>query len=404
MDPIPSRPHGQEALAHFRQCVGKEATFLSYAPGRVNLIGEYTDFNGGYVLPMAISQGVYAAASPRTDGRVRLWSARDGCGQVEFPVAEPGRDPGGGWTNYVRGVLAGLNAAGVTLPGFDGLVYADLPAGGGLSSSAALETAVATLGEALAGVVLDPVQKALLCQKAEHEYAGTPCGIMDQFAVTFAKRGHFLLIDCASLERTLVPMPDDHVAILVINTMVRHSLNDGAYRARRADCEEGARLMGASMLREVNVAQVEEARESLTEQLYRRARHVTSENVRTLAAVDKLKQGNWNELGQLLYASHASLRDDMNVSCDELDVVVEAARRIGPAGGVYGCRMTGGGFGGCCIALVQATEAADISAQIIADYLRITGITPTIFSTKPSDGAAMLMQPLTFSGKAGDAS
>lgn len=240
---------------------------------------------------------------------------------------------------------------------------------------------------------MDPVKKALLCQKAEHDYAGTPCGIMDQFAVAFATRGHFLLIDCASLERELVPLPNNETAILVINTMVRHALNDGAYRERRADCEAAARLLGASTLREITLVQVEAGRGALTDQLYRRARHVTSENARTLAAVGELKQGNWNELGELMYASHYSLRDDMNVSCRELDVVVEAARQIGSAGGVYGCRMTGGGFGGCCVALVETAEAGEISTRLHSAYVKATGITPVIFITEPSDGATVLIAP-----------
>lgn len=371
-----SVPTIQKILAHFRKCVGREASHVTYAPGRVNLIGEYTDFNGGYVLPMALGLGVYAAAAPRTDGVVRLWSSHTGCGQVEFAVRAPGRDSSGGWTNYVRGVLAGLTHAGLDLPGFDAVIHADLPVGGGLSSSAALEVAMATMGECLAGVYLDPVEKALLCQKAEHDYAGTPCGIMDQFAVTFAKRGHFLLIDCGSLKCELVHMRNDSAAIMVINTLVRHALNDGAYRARRADCEEAARHLGVANLSGATPAQVESARGVLTDQLYRRARHVTTENARTLAATDALKSGNWSGLGELMHASHTSLRDDMNVSCRELDLVVEAAGCIGPARGVYGCRMTGGGFGGCCVALVRAEKAAEISTRLSADYLNGTESRP----------------------------
>ena len=258
-----SSPQIQKALAHFRKCVGTTPTHLTFAPGRINLIGEYTDFTGGYVLPMAIGPGVYAAAAPRVDGLVRLFSSQTGCDPAVFVVKAPGRYLSGGWTNYVRGVLAGLAEAGLDLPGFDAVIHADLPVGGGLSSSAALEVAVATLGESLTGVVLDPVKKALLCQKAEHQYAGTPCGIMDQFAVTFCRQNNFLLLDCGTLERELVPMGKGGTAILVINTMVRHALNDGAYRERRSDCEEAARLLGVGSLSRTTPAAVEAARGKL---------------------------------------------------------------------------------------------------------------------------------------------
>jgi galactokinase len=293
----------------------------------------------------------------------------------------------------VRGVIAGLQAAGAEVPGFDAVVHATLPGGGGLSSSAALEVAMATLGELLAGVTLDPERRALLCQKAEHDFAGTPCGIMDQFAVVFGKRGHLLLIDCQSRARTLVSMRGDDVSLLVINTMVKHELNDGGYKSRRDDCYEAARLLGVGELRDATPQRVDEERALLPERLFRRARHVVTENVRTLAAVDALRAGEWQQLGELMYASHASLRDDYDVSCAELDAVVAAARGLGPERGVFGCRMTGGGFGGCCIALVQAARAAEVEAALRASYRAATGIEPTIFATQPADGPAVLLQP-----------
>ena len=377
----------------FRERTGAEASYVVYAPGRVNLIGEHTDYNGGFVLPMAIGRGVYLAARPRADRRVRLWSAQLPDAPAEFDVSgavQPGEPA---WSNYVRGVIAGLQAAGAGVPGFVAVVHATLPGGGGLSSSAALEVAVATLGELLAGVTLDPERKALLCQKAEHDFAGTPCGIMDQFAVVFGKRGHLLLIDCQSRERTLVPMRGDDVSLLVINTMVRHELNDGGYKSRRDDCHEAARLLGVGELRDVTPQCVDEARAILPERLFRRARHVTTENARTLAAVEALRAGEWRQLGELMYASHASLRDDYDVSCAELDAVVAAAREIGLERGVFGCRMTGGGFGGCCIALVQAARAAEVEAALRTGYRAATGIEPTIFATQPADGPAVLLQP-----------
>ena len=377
----------------FRERTGAEASHVVYAPGRVNLIGEHTDYNGGFVLPMAIGLGVYLAARPRADRQVRVWSAQFAGAPVEFDVSAPVQRGEPAWGNYVRGVIAGLQATGARVPGFDAVVHATLPGGGGLSSSAALEVAVATLGELLAGVTLDPERKALLCQKAEHDFAGTPCGIMDQFAVVFGKRGHLLLIDCQSRERTLVPMRGDDVSLLVINTMVKHELSDGGYRSRRDDCHEAARLLGVRELREATPQRVDEARALLPERLFRRARHVVTENARTLAAVDALRAGEWRQLGELMYASHASLRDDYDVSCAELDAVVAAARGLGPERGVFGCRMTGGGFGGCCIALVQAARAAEVEAALRAGYRAATGIEPTIFATQPADGPAVLLQP-----------
>lgn len=393
----PALDPAETAPTLFRERAGRAATCQVFAPGRVNLIGEYTDFNDGFVLPLAIDRGVYAVARPRGDGRVRLWSPQmEGERPVEFPLsAAAERDAKHPWTNYIRGVLTGLAKAGARLAGFDALFHSTLPAGGGLSSSAALEIATATLVETLTGFPLDPVRKALLCQKAEHDFAGTPCGIMDQFAVTFGKRGRLLLLDCASLEWRTIPASGRGVSLLVINTMVRHALNDGGYKARRDDCFEAARRMGMPTLRHATTERVEEARERgiLPERLYRRARHVATENERVLAVAAALERGATpDELGAPLYASHDSLRDDMEVSCRELDLVVEAAREIGPRGGVFGCRMTGGGFGGCCVALVDDARAEEVAGRIRDAYRRSTGISPVIFRTLPSDGAAALLK------------
>lgn len=393
--PHPPLPvHGQQTMDHFQQCTGHPATHLAFAPGRVNLIGEYTDFNHGFVLPFAIGPGVYAAGSVGSGKTVRLFATQRGCGPVEFPVDDPGRDPLNPWSNYVRGVIAGMTAAGVPVPGLDIMVHADLPVGGGLSSSAALEISVATLIEHLSGTVLDPVQKALICQKAEHDYAGTPCGIMDQFAVTFCLPDHLLLIDCASLQCQLVPMPQEGVALMVINSLIRHALNDGGYQSRRADCEEAARLMDLPSLRHASPEEVEAARDQLGGRIHRRARHVVTENVRTLATVAALAAADWDKAGRLLYQSHASLRDDMEVSCAELDFIVESAQGIGVSGGLYGCRMTGGGFGGCCVALVREDQATAISSTLRRLYLEKTGIDPVIFLTTPSGGASLLLPHL----------
>ncbi len=381
------------ALAFFRETVGEEASHLVYAPGRVNLIGEHTDYNGGFVLPMAIELGIYIAAKPRNDQRIRVWSAEMPEQPAEF-IADASVKPGEpSWSNYVRGVVGGLCTAGMPLPGFDACIYANLPPGGGLSSSAALEVSTATLGESLSGMKLDPLKKALLCQRAEHVYAGTPCGIMDQFAVTFAQEGNLLLIDCQSMAREQVPMAGTDTTILIINTMVRHELTDGGYASRRDDCHEAARLLGVKELRDVTPERVDEARDLLSERIFRRARHVTTEDRRTLAAAGALRRGDWSAIGELMYGSHDSLRDDFNVSCEELDAVVAAAKALGITRGVYGCRMTGGGFGGSCVALVQTDKAPEIEAAIREAYVRATGITPTIFSSRPANGATVLVQP-----------
>lgn len=386
---IAPNPAAEKALAIFREQSGRDATHLVFAPGRVNLIGEHTDYNGGFVLPMAIETGLYVAARPREDSKVTVWSG--GFDEaLELDLAEPIEKGRPAWGNYVRGVLAGLKNAGFALPGFDAAIHADLPAGGGLSSSAALEGAFATLGESLCGCTLDPVQKALLCQKAEHEFAGTPCGIMDQFAVVFGKVGNFLLIDCRSQERTLVPMCDDSVSVLVINTMVKHQLTDGGYANRRAACFEAAAALGVTHLRDATLDMVTQARGELKERVFRRARHVVTEDLRTQEAVEALKNGEWERLGDLMYGSHESLRADFEVSCGELDLVVNLAKAIGIAGGVYGCRMTGGGFGGCCVALVRSNRAERIARSIHSDYQAATNLNPTIFVSRPADGARVL--------------
>ncbi len=385
--------HRKVALEQFRDRTGEDATHLVFAPGRVNLIGEHTDYNGGFVLPMAIEPGVYVAARARSDRRARVWSAEqpDECAEFDLGIDLKPGDPA--WSNYIRGVCAGMAREEIVVPGFDATIHASLPAGGGLSSSAAMEVAFATLGETLAGAALDPVRKALLCQKAEHEFAGTPCGIMDQFAVIFGKRGHLLLIDCQSQAHELVPMQGSDTSLLVINTMVRHALSDGGYRSRREDCHEAARLLGVAELRDATLERLEEVRATFPGRLWRRARHVVSENARTLAAAGALRRGAWTELGALMLASHVSLRDDFEVSCAELDAVVEAAGALGESGGVFGCRMTGGGFGGCCVALVRTAQSAEIAEAIRVRYRAATGIEPTLFTTHPANGAAMLLQP-----------
>ena len=380
----------QQTAIDFKKGSGREPQWIAAAPGRVNVIGEHTDYNDGFVLPMAIDRYTVIAAAPNGMDKITLRSAAgDGIATVDLtqPV-KPG--PKGYWANYPLGVIAGFLARGLKLVGFDAVLNSTVPLGGGLSSSAALEVATATLLEAITSQKLDPVDKALLCQKAEHDYAGMPCGIMDQFISVMGKEGHLLLLDCRSRKPELVPMSDPAMALLIINTNVRHELTGGGYAQRRAQCEQAARSLGVPSLRDATGNMLEDARGRMEETVFRRARHVIGEIERTLHAAEGVRASNWPTVGQLMYASHASLRDDYEVSCPELDAVVEIAEAIGPKVGVTGCRMTGGGFGGCAVALVRADKVDAISGRVAAEYERRTKIKPTLFVSRPAAGATIL--------------
>ncbi|MGH7993409.1 MAG: galactokinase, partial [Limisphaerales bacterium] len=272
------------------------------------------------------------------------------------------------WSNYPRGVIAGCLARGLNPGGLDVLLHSTVPLGGGLSSSAALEVSTATLIEAVTGKKMDLVEKALLCQKAEHEFAGVPCGIMDQFISVMGHEEQLLLLDCRSRKTELVPMNDPAIELLIVNTHVRHELANGEYAERRAQCETAAKILGVPSLRDATAEALENARDRMDAVVYRRARHVIGEIERTLHAAEGIRASNWTTVGQLMYASHRSLRDDYEVSCRELDVIVETAESIGIKGGVYGSRMTGGGFGGCTVSLVRTDAVPGIKKKIEADY------------------------------------
>ncbi|MEI8290692.1 MAG: galactokinase [Verrucomicrobiota bacterium] len=376
--------------AEFQKNYGRAPRWIVAAPGRVNVIGEHTDYNDGFVLPMAIERyAVMAADAAATPGRVNVYDTHfkeSAAIDVSAPVTK-GQPK---WSNYIRGVLAGFQHRGVTIPALDVAFMSTVPLGGGLSSSAALEVCTATLMEAATGKAIDPVEKALLAQKAEHEFAGVPCGIMDQFISALGREGQLLLLDCRTRKTQLVPMSDPSVALLVINTNVKHELSGGEYAERRAQCEEAARNIGVKSLRDCTADQLDKAKGKLSEVVYRRARHVIGEIERTTHAAEGIRQSNWPTVGQLMYASHYALRDDYEVSCKELDIVVEIAEDIGSKGGVYGCRMTGGGFGGCCVALVKADCADAITKKIAADYKAKTGIEAAIFASRPAAGATII--------------
>ena len=358
--------------------------FTVIAPGRVNLIGEHTDYNDGFVLPLAIDRGLRIAVRRLADPRAVLTSDRV-AGAIEIDLAGPLAPGRGDWGRYVEGVCAGYRRLGWEIPGFEARITADLPSGGGLSSSAALEVGIATAIETLCDRSLPPVEKALLCQRAEHEFAGVPCGIMDQFAVALAHPGNALLIDCRDQETSDVPL-GDAVAVLVIDSGVSHALADGGYAARRRECEAAACGLGVRSLREVSLMAWRTAEQALPEPDRRRARHVVTENVRVLSFAAAARSGDWATAGLLMNESHASLRDDFEVSCRELDLICAA---VADLDGVFGCRMTGGGFGGCAVALVEAARAEAIAAAARAACGAALGQVPDAFLTRASAGAAV---------------
>jgi galactokinase len=385
------RPALEESLAtidtSFRSAFGRRAEVVAAAPGRVNLIGEHVDYNDGFVLPAAIERYALATAARRPDPIARLRS-----GAMPEAVAvrldEPLRPLEPRWANYVVGVLAGFQARGATLPGLDLLIDSTVPVGGGLSSSAALEVAVATLLEALTGLTVPPEEKALLCQRAEHEFAGVPCGIMDQFASVYGRGDHALLLDCRSRHIEYVPLADPAVSLLIFDTKVHHDLVQGHYATRRAACRAATVRLGVASLRDLSPEELRARRDKVeSEEVWRCALHVVCEIYRTREAARAMAASDWPRVAELMYASHISLRDDYRVSCPELDFVVETARGLP---GVLGCRMTGGGFGGCAVALVRTDRTEPVMHELASAYRRHTGREPAVFVTRPADGARVL--------------
>jgi galactokinase len=287
-------------------------------------------------------------------------------------------------------VIDGFHQLGYTIPGFDAYIVSSVPGGAGLSSSAALECATATLLEGLLGVALTKKQKALLCQKAEHNFAHVPCGIMDQFASTFGEENRLVMIDCQTGEPTMVPFENPDLAVIIANTNVHHQLSDGGYAIRRKHTEDGLAILGKASWRDVTMADVEQAWELLGDPVNRRSRHVVGEIARTQEAAAALAANDFARLGILMYASHDSLRDDFEVSCAELDLMVRIAADIGASGGVIGARMTGGGFGGSTVTLCEAAQAESIMATMRQRYESETQIVPEIFCSRPSLGAHLV--------------
>ena len=376
-----------DARRQFRDAFGRDATVVARAPGRVNLIGEHTDYSDGFVCPMAIEPALYFVAAKRDDDVVALRSGLFPQEPAEFALAgvlEPGRPQ---WANYAKGMANYLKIAGVPLVGMDVLVVNDLPPGGGLSSSAAMEVGTATALLALAGQELDADRLAQLAQKAEHEFAGVPCGIMDQMIVAAGHAGHAMLMDCRNLSKTFVPLDSAGVAVLVINSMTQHELSGGEYARRRAECEEGAKHFGVDKLRDVTLDQVEAAVADLPPTVFKRCRHVVGENARCQAFAEHLSKKEYEAAGELMAASHASLSGDFEVSTPELDWLAAEAVQLE---GVHGSRMTGGGFGGCTVTLVQPDAAEAVKNQIAAAFERQFDKRPEAFVTAAAAGAEVL--------------
>lgn len=378
----------QTLLGQFEDHYGTPATMLVAAPARVNLIGEHIDYCDGFVLPLAIDRHIMMAAVANGSSQANFTSLMLPDEKVTIMLDEQPTVGKPSWANVIRGVFDGFkNKDFWPLPGFDALVHSNVPLGAGLSSSAALEVSTATLVETMLGIEINPKNKALLCQAAEHKFAGVPCGIMDQFASVFGKKDHMVLIDCRSEEAQVIPFADDSVEIIIADTCVKHALTDGSYANRRKQTEIGLEILGKESWRDVSMDDLLEAQGNMNEQTFRRCRHVVSEIDRTQRAALALAHGKTEEVGELMAASHKSLRDDFEVSCKELDVMVEAAWDIGEAGGVLGSRMTGGGFGGSTVTIVRKENVDEVIQKMNQVYQEKTGIQPYIFATTAVDGA-----------------
>lgn len=352
------------------------------APGRVNLIGEHTDYNDGFVMPCAIDFATYVAAEPREDRKIRI-ASMSFPGEYEFDLDNQEIETAESWARYVEGVASIMERSGYRLTGANLLIDSNVPIGAGLSSSAALEVAIGFALSSISGKDVEKWDLAKIGQRAEHEYAGVRSGIMDQFASAFGVKNHALFLDCRSLEWS--PIPLSSAKFIICNTKTKHELADGEYNKRRADCEEAAKLLGKNSLRDVSLEEFSAKSDDLPERLRRRARHVITENRRVVAAIKALKNNDLVRFGTLMDASHESLRDDYEVSSRELDQMVEIVRA---QPGVLGSRMTGGGFGGCTVNLLYTNISAQFIENVSAEYQAATGISPEIYVCNPEQGVS----------------
>jgi galactokinase len=378
-----------QLLDEFKVRFGTAASIYR-APGRVNLIGEHTDYNDGFVLPAAIDFYCWAAVAPRRDRKLVIHSENFN-ETVEAGLDSLSPLERKHWANYPVGVAWALAQAGKPLSGANLYISGEVPLGAGLSSSAAVEVAIGFALLSQSGLAVDRAELAQLCQKAENEFVGAHVGIMDQFVSCYGRASHALLLDCRSLAHKFVKLPED-LQLVICNTMVRHELASGEYNARRAECEEGVRILRIVLpeiraLRDVTLSQLEEHRRILPPKVIARCRHVITENARVKSAVEAFHRGESKALGPLMQDSHRSLRDDYEVSCRELDLMVEIAMA---QAGLIGARMTGGGFGGCTINLVESAAVSDFKRNVAAEYSSKTGLTPEIYVSPASEGAQQI--------------
>ena len=370
--------------AAFRARFGSEPALVVRSPGRVNVIGEHTDYNEGFVLPMAIDRAVWIALRPRP-GREVVAVSLDFAGEKAFALDGLRRE-GAGWVEYLKGTAWALAEAGHGLAGWEGVLAGDVPIGAGLSSSAALEMAAARAFAVVSGLPWDPVAMAKLARRAENEWVGVGCGIMDPLIIGAGREGHAVLIDCRSLEMRPVPLPRG-TAIAVLDTSTRRELTGSAYNERRAQCEEAARLLGVKALRDVTPAALAARGGALPDVVRRRARHIVSENARTLDAAEAMQAGDARRLGRLMNESHLSMRDDFEISTAALDAMADLGQA---AAGCHGARMTGGGFGGCVVALVDEATAPAFLDAVGRGYRERTALTPSLYLCRPQAGASII--------------
>lgn len=393
-----------------------EKILYASAPGRVNLIGEHTDYNEGFTLPLAIDRctdiTLRAISTDSSDGKMfsyfyslafdetAVWSS-DGqkflakftgkkttevISELLIRSANTAFPSPAAWSKYIAGVMHEFQSLGFLLPPVQLQVASNVPLGAGVSSSASLEVAVAMAFKDLLEIELPGDQIARICQRAEHSYVGVPCGLMDQMSSVYGRHNHLMLLDCRSHVIEYLKIPET-IAFLVVNSNIKHQLADGEYRSRRTQCEEACRLLRVNSLRDTDLVTLNQNRDRLSETIYRRARHVVSEITRTVEAAARIRNQQWESVGDLMYQSHQSMRDDFEISCPEIDQLVQIAASLGPSHGVYGARMTGGGFGGCVIALVDPEQSNSIEKHILTEYKKLTGLDATSFTTRPSDGA-----------------
>ena len=372
------------AAQAFQRVYGRAPQWHRVAPGRVNLIGDHTDYNDGWVLPIAIDRYTAVVAAERqSNAQVRVYSLALG-EEISLSLEDLDHPHPQQWARYVQGVIAEYQRMGVRCPGLDIVIASSVPAGGGLSSSAALELAIAHLLEAISEQQVRSHDRIRACVQAERQMADVPCGIMDQTVVDLAEAGHAMALDCASQDATPIPLNLDNISLLVLHSGVSHALAEGAYAQRRLECEQAAEGLGVSTLREVVLGDIERL---ASESLRKRVRHVVTENTRVQQAVAAIQKKDWGGLGALMTGSHASLRDDYEVSCDELDRLVELACAEQD---VLGARMTGGGFGGCAVVLVDSAGLASVAASLQEGYSREIGHKPECFHVTASAGARAL--------------